>query len=149
MPSEKNKWRSFSDVSKQHKASSVFYADSKCISSKVSTCQPNVSKPSTTKLAKHIPSGFTFKIVGPDDSLTEDYVIYRGDNVAKTFVEHMVQLEERLIKIFRNPLPPIMSTDNEFFFQAAEKMLHMYARIGCRSCSRPLPRYKKVPRCHT
>lgn len=87
----------------------------------MSTCQPNVSKPSTTKLAKHIPSGFTYKIVGPDDSLTEDHVTYRGDNDAETFVEHMMQVEIILINILRNSLPLSMSTIDEKFFQAAEK----------------------------
>lgn len=62
-----------------------------------------MSKPSTTKLAKHIPSESTYKIIGPDDSLTEDHVTNRGDNVAETFVEHMVQVEERFINILRNP----------------------------------------------
>lgn len=63
MHSEENKWLSYSDVSMQQKVSFVIYADFECISSKVSTCLPNVSKPSTTKLAKHIPRGLHIKLL--------------------------------------------------------------------------------------
>lgn len=46
---------------------------------------------------------------------------YRRENVAETFVDYMVQLDERLIKKLRDPLPLEMSVDDENLFQAAEK----------------------------
>lgn len=46
---------------------------------------------------------------------------YRRENVAETFVDNMVQLDERLIKKLRDPLPLEMSVDDENLFQAAEK----------------------------
>lgn len=139
MPSEDNKWLSYSNVSKQQRVSFVIYADFECISAKMSTCQPNVSKSSTTKLAKHITSGFTYKIVGLDDSLTEDHVTYRGENVAETFVDHMVQVEERLMNILRNPLPLEMSTEDETTFQAADK---------CHICLQELGSDRVRDHCH-
>ena len=116
MPSEENKWLNYSDVYKQLKVPFVVYDDFECITEAISTCQPNICKSSTTKMARHVPSGFTYKIVGPEDKLTEDHVTYRGNNVAETFVEHMVQVEERLIKTLRNPFPLKMSTEDEHSF---------------------------------
>jgi hypothetical protein len=90
MPPEENKWLTYTDVSKQLKVPFIIYADFECIAEKISTCQPDVCKSSTTKLAKHISSEFTYKIVGSDDNLTEDHVTYRGTNVAETFVRRDV-----------------------------------------------------------
>lgn len=130
MPSEENKWLNYSDVSKQLKVPFVVYADFECITEAISTCQPNICKSSTTKMARHVPSGFTYKIVGPEDKLTEDHVTYRGNNVAETFVEHMVQVEERLITTLRNPLPLKMSTEDEHSFQAADKCFICMQELG-------------------
>jgi hypothetical protein len=114
MPSEENilKWLNYTDISKQQKVSFVIYADFECITEKISTCRPDACQSSTTKLARHVPSGFTYKVVGPDTKLTEDYVTYRGD---------MVQVEERLITTIRNPLPLKMSAEDEGLFQAADR----------------------------
>lgn len=87
------------------------YADFECIAEPISTCQPDLCKSSTTKLAKHIPSGFTYKIVGANDSLTDDHVTCRGENVAETFVQHMIQVEDRLINFLRESKPLKMLED--------------------------------------
>lgn len=67
-----------------------------------------MSRSSTTKLAKHIPSGFTY-----------DHVTYRGENVAETFVQHILQIEDRLINILRNSKPLQMLREDEMLFQKA------------------------------
>ena len=130
IPLEENNWLNYSDVSKQLKVPFVEYADFECITEALSACQPNIRKSSTTKMARHVPSGFTYKIVGPEDKLTEDHVTYRGNNVAETFVEHMVQVEERLITTLRNPLPLKMSTEDEHSFQAADKCFICMQELG-------------------
>lgn len=117
MPTEENKWLNYSDVSKQLKVPFVVYAEFECIAEAISTCQPDVCKSSTTKLAKHIPSGFTYKIVGSNDSLTDDHVTYRGENVAETFVQHMLQVEDQLINILRESKPLKMLREDEILFQ--------------------------------
>jgi hypothetical protein len=117
----------------------VVYADFECIAEPISTCQPKISGPSTTKLTKHIPSGFTYKIVGSDESLTEYHVTYRGENVAEKFVEHMVEVEERLITALRNPLPLAMSTEDEQSFQAAAR---------CHICMQELVSDRVRDHCH-
>ncbi|KAK3084100.1 hypothetical protein FSP39_008173 [Pinctada imbricata] len=119
MPREEDKWLRFTDVSKQLKVPFVVYADFECILEKIYGCQPNPSKSSTIKLAKHKPSGFTYKVVGLNEDLTEDHVTYRGQDAADVFIDHMVELEERLIHVLRNS-KPMELTDDEFeYFQKA------------------------------
>ena len=117
MPSEEDKWLRFTDISKQLKSPYAVYADFESILEKIHGCQPDPQKSSTIKLAMHTPSGFTYKVVGLTDDITEDHVTYRGDNAAEVFVEHMVRLEERLVNVLRNPKPMVMSDEDVHDFQ--------------------------------
>lgn len=139
MLTEENKWLNYPDVSKQLNVPFVVYADFECIAEAISTCQPDVCKSSTTKLAKHIPSGFTYKIVGPNDSLTDDHVTYRGENVAETFVQHMLQVEDRLINILRESKPLKMLREDKILFQ---KTTH------CHICQKKLESDRVRDHCH-
>ena len=119
MPSEEDKWLRFTDISKQLKFPYAVYADFESILEKIHGCQPDPQKSSTIKLAMHTPSGFTYKVVGLTDDLTEDHVTYRGENAAEVFVGHMVRLEERLVNVLRNPKPMVMSDEDVHDFQNA------------------------------
>lgn len=97
MPSEEEKWLKYTDVSKQIRVPFVAYADFE----RQYGCKPDPSKSSTIEL----PSGFTFKIVGITPETTEKYVTYRGPDAMNVFINHMVELEERIIDVFHNPKP--------------------------------------------
>lgn len=56
-----------------------------------------ICKASTTKITRHVPAGFTYKIVWPEEKLAEDHVTYRRNNVAESVAE------ERLITNLRYP----------------------------------------------
>ncbi|KAK3103044.1 hypothetical protein FSP39_016008 [Pinctada imbricata] len=139
MPSEDDRWLKFNDVSKQLKVPFVVYADFECILEKIYGCQPNPSKSSTIKLAKHKPSGFTYKVVGLNEDLTEDHVTYRGPDAADVFIDHMVELEERLIHVLRNS-KPMELTDNEF--ESFQKATH------CSICGGELGHNVARDHCH-
>ncbi|KAK3101500.1 hypothetical protein FSP39_004054 [Pinctada imbricata] len=119
MPSEENKWLQFKEVKKQLKVPYVVYADFESILEQQYGCHPDPSKASTIKLARHIPSGFTYKVVGLNQELTEDHVTYRGPDTIKVFMDHMVNLEERLIKVMNNPKPLQMTDDDRQVFREA------------------------------
>ena len=119
MPSEEDKWLKFTDISKQLKCPYAVYSDFESILEKILGCQPDQQRSSTIKLAKHVPSGFTYKVVGLTDDLTEKPVTYRGPKTAEKFVEHMLKLEERLTNVLRNPKPMIMSDEDISDFQNA------------------------------
>ena len=64
---------------------------------------------------------FHIQNVGNEDKLTENHATYRGNTLAETFVEHMVQVEERLITTLKNPLPFKRSAKDEHSFQEADR----------------------------
>lgn len=111
MPIEEEKWLKFSDVSKQLRVPFVVYADFECILERQYGCQPDPSKSSTIKLAKHAPSGFTYKVVGLSPETTENHVTYRGHEAVDVFVDHMIKLEGRLLNMLRNPKPMDLSEE--------------------------------------
>lgn len=82
-------------------------------------CQPDPNKSSTIKLAKHVPSGFSYKVVGVSPETTENHVTYRGEDAVEKFMDHMVKLEEKLVSILRNPKPMNLSDqESESFLKA-------------------------------
>jgi len=119
MPSEEDKWLRFTDVSKQLKVPFVVYADFECILERRYGCQPDPKRSSTIRLAKHVPSGFTYKVVGVTEDLTEAHVTYRGPNAADVFVEHMVELEDRLLHVLRDQKPMEMTEEDVHAFNSA------------------------------
>ena len=119
MPPEEDKWLRFTDIFKQLKSPYAVYADFESILETIHGCQPDPQKSSTIKLAMHTPSGFTYKVVGLMDDLTEDHVTYRGEHAAEVFVGHIVRLEERLVNVLRNPKPMVMSDEDVHDFQHA------------------------------
>lgn len=119
MPTEEDKWLKFTDISKQLKVPFVVYADFESILERHYGCHPDPNKSSTIKLAKHVPSGFTYKVVGISPETTENHVTYRGEDAVEKFMDHMVKLEEKLVSILRNPKPMNLSDqESESFLKA-------------------------------
>ena len=139
MPPEEDKWLKFTNVSKQLKAPFVVYADFECILERNYGCQPNPEHSSTIKIAKHKASGFTYKVVGTAESLTENHVTYRGSNAAHVFVEHMVELEERILDVIHNVEPMEMTVVDVRAFETA---------TICSICSQELGVYRIRDHCH-
>jgi hypothetical protein len=91
--------------------------------------QPDPKRSSTIRLAKNVPSGFTYKVVGVTEDLTEDHVTYRGPNAAEVFVQHMVELEDRLLNVLRDQKPMEITEEDVHAFNSA---------THCSICSLPL-----------
>lgn len=119
MPSEEEKWLKFSDISKQLRVSFVVYADFESILKRQYGCQPDPSKSSTIKLAKHVPSGFTYKVVGLSPETKENHMTYRSHDAVDVFVDHMVKLEDEITRVLRNPKPMDFSEEETKAFQEA------------------------------
>ena len=58
MPSEDIKILKFNHWQRSDKAPFIIYADLECIIEKIDGCENNPENSSTTKVSKHIPSGF-------------------------------------------------------------------------------------------
>ena len=63
MPLEDSKIVEFDQYRKSDKAPFNIYADLECIMEKIDGCKNNPGNSSTTKVSKHIPSGFSMSTI--------------------------------------------------------------------------------------
>ena len=78
MPSEDTKIFTFNQYQKSDKAPSTTYADFGCIIEKIDGCKNNPENSSTTKISKHISSGFLMPTLSLFRSIENKHDIYRG-----------------------------------------------------------------------
>ena len=65
----------------------VIYADLECLLEKMSTCQNNPNKSSTTKINKHTPSGYSIFTHCSFDESKNKINYYRGDDLREHFTK--------------------------------------------------------------
>ena len=130
LPTEQDKWLCYKDVAKQMKVPYVIYADFECFATKIDTCNPDPSKSYTQKVTHHVPSGFAYKVVGLNDELSKDPVVYRGDEVADVFVDHMLKEQEKIDLIYKNPKPLNMSVEDWRAFNSAKDCHICHKELG-------------------
>ena len=63
MPSEDTKMLEFNQCQKYDKAPVIVYADLECLTEKTDGFKNNPENSSSTKLSKHIPSGFSMSTI--------------------------------------------------------------------------------------
>ena len=139
MPSEEHKWLSYSgrDVAAELKIPYAIFADFEAFTAKIDTCNPDPSNSYTQKLTHHLPSGFAYTIVGLD----EKPVVYRGDNVVDTFIDHMVEKEEYISDLLKTEnAKPLKMTD--------ENQRHFEEQINCHICDKKLNNDRVRDHCH-
>ena len=88
MPSEDIKILEFNQYQKSDKAPFIIYADLECIIEKIDGCK-NPENSSTTKVSKHIPSGFSMSIISSFRSIENKHDIYRSKDCMKSFCEFL------------------------------------------------------------
>ena len=75
MPKEDNKILKYIHGEKSMKAPFIIYADFEYLLEKMSTCHNNPNKSSTTKINKHIPSGYSLFIHCSFDTTKNQLII--------------------------------------------------------------------------
>ena len=96
MPAKDNNIIKYNYGEKSMKVPFVIYADLECLLKKVSTCINNPNESSTTKINKHIPSGYSIFTSCSFDESKNKLNYYRGKDCMKKFCE---DLREHAIKI--------------------------------------------------
>ena len=72
----------FNQHQKSDKAPFIIYADLECIIEKIDGYKDNPENSSTTKVSKHIPSGFSMSTISSFRSIENKHDVYRGkDNI--------------------------------------------------------------------
>lgn len=101
LPKEADKWLYYKDIRKQLKVPFIIYADFECLLVPIVGCQNNYTKSSTSKITKHTPCGFAYKVVGPTLETSKKIVVYRGADAADKFVEYMIKEQEEIEQKFQ------------------------------------------------
>ena len=100
MPFEGTKILEFNQYQKSDKAPIIIYADSEFIIEKIDRCKNNPENWSTTKVSKHIPSGFSISTILQFISVENRYDVYRGKDCMKKFCEFLRENAMKIISIF-------------------------------------------------
>ena len=96
MPTKGNSIIKYNHGEKSMKVPFVIYADLECLLKKMSTCINNPNQSSTTKINKHIPSGYSIFTSCLFDESKNKLNYYKGKECMKKFCE---DLREHAIKI--------------------------------------------------
>ena len=96
MPFEDTKILKFNQYQKSDKAPFIIYSDLECIIEKIDGCKNNPENSSTTKVSKHVPSGFSVSTISSFRSIENKHDVYRGKDCMKKFYE---SLRKHAIKI--------------------------------------------------
>ena len=87
MPTKDNKTIKYKHGEKSLKLPFFIYADVECLLEKKSSCQNNPNKSSTTKINKHIPSGYSIFTHCSFDESKNKLNYYRGDDCMENFLK--------------------------------------------------------------
>ena len=98
MPSEVTKVLEFNHFQKSDRAPFVIYADLECLIKQIDGCKNNLENSSTTKVRKHIPSGFSMSTISSFISIENKHDLYRSKDCMKKFCESLRDHEMKIIK---------------------------------------------------
>ena len=121
----------------------VKYTDLDCLLKKMSTCQNNPNKSSTTKINKHTPSGYSIFTSCSFDESKNKINYYRGDDCMKKFCKDLSEHSTKIINYEKKKMIP---------FTTEEKIYHNKQKI-CYICKKEFDisnkKYHKVrDHCH-
>ena len=75
----------------------LIHADLECLLEKMSTCHDDPKKPSTTKINKHAPSGYSLFTCSSFDTKENKLDCYRGEDYMKKFCKDLKEHATRVI----------------------------------------------------
>ena len=104
MPSEDTKILEFNQYQKSDKAPFLFYEDLECIIEKTDGCKNDPEHLSTTKVSKHIPSGFLMSTISSFRSIENKHDLYSGQECMKKFCESLREHAVKIINFKRKKL---------------------------------------------
>ena len=110
MPIKGNNTIKYNHGEKSIKIPFTIYADLECLLEKMSTCQNDPNKSSTTKINKHTPSGYSIFTNCSFDESKNKISYYRGDDCMKKFCK---DLREHSTKILNYEKKKMISLTTE------------------------------------
>ena len=98
MPTKNNNTIKYNHGEKSMKLPFVIYADLECLLEKMSTCINNPNESSTTKINKHVPSGYSIFNHCSFDESKNKLNYYRGKDCMKKFSKDLREHASKIIK---------------------------------------------------
>ena len=143
MPIKGNNTIKYNHGEKSMKLPFVIYADLECLLEKMSTCQNNPNKSSTSKINKHTPSGYSIFTSCSFDESKNKINYYRGDDCMKKFCK---DLREHAMKI-------INYEKKKMILLTTEEKMHYNIQKICYICKKEFnnndkKNYKVQDHCH-
>ncbi|GFY67148.1 uncharacterized protein TNIN_416021 [Trichonephila inaurata madagascariensis] len=129
MPTQEEKWLEFSNHKFKLPVPYVIYADLECIQEKISSCEQDPKISSTESIAKHVPCGFAYVIVGPDGAMIKPPTVFRGKNAIDQFLTKLLDEEKSILDTLRYVKPMVFSMTDEENFKSSTL---------CSICENPL-----------
>ena len=104
----------------------VIYADLECLLEKMSTCNNNLEKSSTTEINKHASSGYLLFTCTSLDTKENKLDCYRGEDCMKRFCKDLKEHVTRIIRYEKKKIIPLTKE---------ERKIHRWAKI-CYICKK-------------
>ena len=95
------------------KVPSIIYADLESLLEKMNTYHNNPEKPSTTKINKHKPSGYSLFTHCSFDTTKNKLDYYRGKNCIKNFCLDLRQHATNIINYEKKEMIPLTKEENK------------------------------------
>ena len=111
MPTKDNNIIKYNHGEKYMKLPFLIYADLECLLEKMSTCQNNPNKSSTTKINKHTPSGYSIFTSCSLDESKNEINYYRGDDCMKKFCKDLKEHAMKIINYEKKKMVPLTTKE--------------------------------------
>ena len=118
MPSKDTKILEFNQYQKSDKAPFIIYADLECLIEKIDGCKNNPENSSTTKVSKHIPSGFSMSTISSFRSIENKHDVYRGKDCMKKFCESLREDAMKIINFKKKKMKLLTKEQQESYENA-------------------------------
>ena len=123
MPTKDNNIIKYNHGEKSMKLPFAIYADLECLLEKMSTCQNNPNKSSTTKINKHTPSGYSLFTHCSFNESKNKPNYYRGDDCMKKFCKDLREDATKIINYEKKKM--ISLTIKEEIYHNKQKICYI------------------------
>ena len=126
MPTKDNNNIKYNHGEKSLKLPFLVYADLECLLEKMSTCQNNPNKSSTTKINKHTQSGYSIFSSCSFDESKNKINYYRGDDCMEKFCKDLRKHATKVINYEKKKMTPLTT----------EEKIHSNKQKRCYICKK-------------
>ena len=115
MPIKGNNTIKYNHGEKSIKIPFTICADLECLLEKMSTCQNNPNKSSTTKINKHTPSGYSIFANCSFDESKNKISYYRGDDCMEKFCKDLREHSTKIINYEKKKIISLTTEEKEHY----------------------------------